>query len=75
MSDTGAHRNADTLRALYADLTRIGEFAAEDITYHLAARDTPQGAADLRALALRGRQDHRALAERLPSSAGRRSLQ
>ncbi|MFC1415561.1 nuclear transport factor 2 family protein [Streptacidiphilus cavernicola] len=42
-----AHPNAALLRTLYADLTRIAEYAADDIVYHPAERDTPEGAPDL----------------------------
>ncbi|MGW5401058.1 nuclear transport factor 2 family protein [Streptomyces sp. NPDC003952] len=33
------HAHAAVLRTLYADLTRVGEFAAPDVVYHLAHRD------------------------------------
>lgn len=42
-----SHPNTERLRALYADLTRVGDYAAEDIVYHPAERDTPQGASDI----------------------------
>ncbi|WP_437691731.1 nuclear transport factor 2 family protein [Sorangium sp. So ce176] len=33
------HANAQKLRAIYADLTRIGEFAADDMVLYTASRD------------------------------------
>jgi len=33
------HPNVQKLRAIYADLTRIGEFAASDMVLHTAARE------------------------------------
>nr|WP_240929694.1 nuclear transport factor 2 family protein [Streptomyces coryli] len=41
------HPNCATIRAVYRDLTRIAEYAADDVVYHVAARDTPEGAPDL----------------------------
>ena len=43
MSDQ-EHPNASLLRVLYTDLTRIVDYAADDIIYHLAARDSKYGA-------------------------------
>jgi hypothetical protein len=33
---SGAHPNVEILRAVYADLTRLGEFAADDVVLHPA---------------------------------------
>lgn len=33
------HPNVQTLRAIYADLTRLGEYAADDMVLHTAARE------------------------------------
>ncbi|SEF27681.1 SnoaL-like domain-containing protein [Amycolatopsis pretoriensis] len=33
------HPNVDILKAVYADLTRLGEFAADDIVMHTAERE------------------------------------
>lgn len=37
------HRNVTILRAIYADLTRIGEYAADDIILHSAERESDNG--------------------------------
>ncbi|WP_437930062.1 nuclear transport factor 2 family protein [Sorangium sp. So ce291] len=34
-----SHANSEKLRAIYGDLTRIGEFAAEDMVLYTASRD------------------------------------
>jgi hypothetical protein len=39
MSITATHPNVRTLRALYADLTRLGEHAADDMVLHAAERE------------------------------------
>ncbi|MGH3855664.1 MAG: nuclear transport factor 2 family protein [Pseudonocardiaceae bacterium] len=39
----GVHRNAEILRAIYTDLTRIGEYASDDIVLHAAERDLVDG--------------------------------
>lgn len=39
----GVHRNVEILRAIYADLTRIGEYASDDIVLHAAERDLVDG--------------------------------
>lgn len=38
-STATTHPNVQKLRAIYADLTRLGEFAAEDMVLHTAVRD------------------------------------
>jgi hypothetical protein len=43
-TDTGTHPNVETLRAVYADLTRLGEFASDDIVLHGAERSTTDDA-------------------------------
>jgi SnoaL-like protein len=35
----GVHPNVEVLRAVYDDLTRIGEFAADDVVLHRADRE------------------------------------
>jgi hypothetical protein len=42
-SPAGEHPNVATLRTLYADLTRLRDFAAEDVVLHAAERETPGG--------------------------------
>jgi ketosteroid isomerase-like protein len=37
------HRNVNVLRAIYADLTRIGEYADDDIVLHAAERESGNG--------------------------------
>lgn len=37
------HPNVNILRAIYADLTRIGEYAADDIVLHAAERESGNG--------------------------------
>jgi limonene-1,2-epoxide hydrolase len=39
MSTNENHPNVRTLRAVYADLTRLGEFAADDMVLHSAERE------------------------------------
>lgn len=39
MSADAVHPNVRTLRAVYADLTRLGEYAADDIVLHTAERE------------------------------------
>jgi hypothetical protein len=39
MSTNEIHPNVRTLRAIYADLTRLGEFAADDMVLHSAERE------------------------------------
>ena len=39
MSTTATHPNVRTLRAIYADLTRLGEYAANDMVLHTAERE------------------------------------
>ena len=39
MSTNATHPNVKMLRALYADLTRLGEFAADDMVLHAAERE------------------------------------
>lgn len=38
---TGEHPNASVLRAIYADLTRISDYVADDVVLHAAERDLP----------------------------------
>jgi hypothetical protein len=38
-----AHPNASTLRAVYSDLARMGEYVADHIVLHKALRDTDAG--------------------------------
>jgi ketosteroid isomerase-like protein len=38
-----AHRNVEILRSVYADLTRIGEHASDDIVLHAAGREPADG--------------------------------
>lgn len=47
MTMTQDHPNAVLLRTLYTDLTRVVDHATDDIIYHLATRDLPDGAPDL----------------------------
>jgi aryl-alcohol dehydrogenase-like predicted oxidoreductase/ketosteroid isomerase-like protein len=42
-SSSGEHPNVTTLRTVYADLTRLRDFAAEDVVLHAAERETPGG--------------------------------
>ncbi|UQA58678.1 nuclear transport factor 2 family protein [Polyangium aurulentum] len=37
--NTAIHPNVETLRAIYADLTRLGDHAADDIVLHTAERE------------------------------------
>src|SRR5689334_2633316 len=39
MSTTTTHPNVQKLRVIYADLTRLGEFAADDMVLHTAERE------------------------------------
>jgi hypothetical protein len=39
MARATEHRNADTLRSVYRDLARIGEFVSDDVVLHNAIRD------------------------------------
>jgi hypothetical protein len=39
MSTAATHPNVRTLRAIYADLTRLGEYAADDMVLHTAERE------------------------------------
>ena len=39
MTNNANHPNVRTLRAVYADLTRLGEFAADDMVLHSAKRE------------------------------------
>lgn len=39
MSSAATHPNVRTLRAIYADLKRLGEFAADDMVLHKADRE------------------------------------
>jgi pyridoxine 4-dehydrogenase len=42
-SPSGEHPNVAMLRTVYADLTRLRDFAAEDVVLHAAERETPGG--------------------------------
>jgi len=48
VSNDATHPNAVLLRTLYSDLTQIRRYAADDIAYHLAGRDSPGSPATLR---------------------------
>jgi hypothetical protein len=39
MNTAATHPNVRTLRAIYADLTRLGEYAADDMVLHAAERE------------------------------------
>jgi ketosteroid isomerase-like protein len=41
MTVADEHPNARTLRAIYADLTRLGEYTSEDVVLHPADRGAP----------------------------------
>ncbi|HVK67653.1 MAG TPA: nuclear transport factor 2 family protein [Polyangium sp.] len=50
MKDSAMHPNVRSLRAIYADLTRIGEYAADDMVLHKAERAFVRDAAAGRAV-------------------------
>jgi predicted metal-dependent hydrolase len=41
MSSSNTHPNIEILRTIYADLTRIAEYADNDVVLHTADRDIP----------------------------------
>jgi ketosteroid isomerase-like protein len=50
MNTAATHPNVQTLRAIYADLTRLGEYAADDMVLHTAEREICSDVAARRAV-------------------------